>query len=82
MRNRFANAIAIQNPGASNPSGVARALVEALDEARAENVDTRTDPACRMICHQLAFLMGVGEIDHSLDEYARLMKICEERGKP
>jgi hypothetical protein len=32
-----------------------------------------------MICHQLAFLMGVGEIDHSLDEYDRLMKICEER---
>ena len=33
MRNRFYNADAIWNGGASNPRAVARALVEAIDEA-------------------------------------------------
>jgi hypothetical protein len=33
MRNRFYNADAIWNGGASNPRAVARTLVEAIDEA-------------------------------------------------
>lgn len=39
----------------------------------------RNDPAMRIMCHQLAYLMAVGQIDDSLDEYANLM-ISIERG--
>jgi hypothetical protein len=77
-RNR--DAIAIQQ-GACNPSGVARALVRAIDEAREENPDTdsiRRDPACRLICHQLAYLMGVAEIDRELYVFGELIRACEE----
>jgi hypothetical protein len=80
MKTRNRDALAIQQ-GACNPSGVARALVRAIDEARAENTDTdsiRRDPACRLICHQLAFLLGVGEINSDLTTYDRLLKACEE----
>ena len=79
--NRNRDAIAVQQ-GACNPSGVARALVRAIDEAREENPDTdavRADPACRLICHQLAFLMGVGRIDNGMDDYGALIRACEEK---
>ncbi len=80
-RNRYEEALLIQQ-GACNPSGVARALVKAIDEARAEGADTsgvEADPAVRLICHQLAFLLHVGEIDHgSLDVYSKLMNACRE----
>ena len=78
MNKRNKDAIAIQQ-GACNPSGVARALVRAIDEAREENPDTdavRADPACRLICHQLAFLMGVGRIDNGADDYSALIRAC------
>jgi hypothetical protein len=82
MSKRHRDAIAIQQ-GACNPSGIARSLVQAIDEARAENGATdsvRADPACRLICHQLAFIMGVGEIDYGDDTmlYNRLMDACEQ----
>jgi hypothetical protein len=78
--NRNRDAIAVQQ-GACNPSGVARALVRAIDEAREENPDTdavRADPACRLLCHQLAFLMGVWRIDNGMDDYGALIRACEE----
>jgi len=81
VNTRNKDAIAIQQ-GACNPSGVARALVRAIDEAREENPDTdavRADPACRLICHQLAFLMGVGRIDSGEDDYSALIRACEEK---
>jgi len=81
MSKRHRDAVAIQQ-GASNPSGVARSLVQAIDEAREENPSTdyiRQDAACRMICHQLAFLMGVGRIDHGEDSYHDLITECERR---
>ena len=62
MRNRFKDAHLIFQ-GACNPSGIARSLVAACDEARAEGRGTdavRRDPACRLITAQLAFLMGQG----------------------
>ena len=77
--NRHESAWYIQQ-GACNPSGVARSLVAAIDEARAEGFGTdsvRADVACRMICHQLAFLLNVGEYDHSLDAYGRDMRKLE-----
>ena len=78
-RNRFSNAVLIQDPGACNPSGVARALVEACDEARNENIRPEDDPACRLICHQLASLLNVDEINRDLDCWGILMGACRER---
>lgn len=78
---RTADALAIQQ-GASNPSGVARALVRAIDEFQSSPQYTgtdsvRSDPAIRLICHQLAFLLGVRQLDDDLAEYDRLVTLCE-----
>ena len=74
--NRFSDALAIQ-AGASNPSGVARALVRAINQCHQENVRAREDAAVRLIVHQLAFLCGVYEIDHTSDVYGELTRECE-----
>lgn len=61
---------------------MARSLVRAIDQARDEGLDTdgiKTDPACRLICHQLAFLLGVPALDTHLTEYSRLIDVCEAR---
>lgn len=79
MRNRFLNALYIQDPGASNPAGIARALVEAIDAARADDVRAEEDPACRLICHQLAFLLNTSAIDRDMDLWGNLMRECRER---
>lgn len=79
--NRFDNAIAIQK-GACNPSGIVSSLLGAIREAREENPDTdsiRNDPAVRLICHQLAFLLNVREIEDSFTLYHALMETCEKR---
>ena len=79
--NRFDDALAIQQ-GACNPSGVARALVRAINACYAENADTpdvRNDPAVRLICHQLAFLLAVSEIDYKLDVYGQLEQECKDK---
>ena len=59
--NRFANADAIWNGGACNPRGVARALVEAIDEAceDANSHNGAKDPAVQMIIDHLCFLVGL-----------------------
>ena len=78
MNTRNRDAIAIQ-PGSCIHSGVDRELVRAIDEASQENPDTdavSADPACRLICHQLAFLMGVGRIDDGTDDYSALIRAC------
>jgi hypothetical protein len=61
MSNRFNNANAIWNGGASNPRAVARALVEAIDDATTEGrgSDGAADPAVQMILDQLCFLCGL-----------------------
>jgi len=77
--NRFADAVFIQ-AGACNPSGVARALVRAINACLDEKMDTNTvraDPAVRLICHQLAFLLGVPEIDDAPLVYCHLLDYCE-----
>jgi hypothetical protein len=79
-RNRFDNALAIQQ-GACNPSGIAISLLDAIREAREENPSTdavRADPACRLICHQLAYLLGVREVDDSPSVYSALIDACEQ----
>lgn len=78
---RFDDALVIQS-GASNPAGVARALVKAIDECHAENMDTasvRNDPAVRLITHQLAYLMGISQLDSELLAYGKAMESCYAR---
>jgi hypothetical protein len=79
--NRFSNALFIQE-GACNPSGVVRTLVQAIDEARAENPDTDSvsrDPAVMLIVHQLAWICHIGEIDFDPSAYTRLMNACRDK---
>lgn len=76
--NRFADALAIQQ-GASNPSGVARALVRAINACHGENVRTSEDPAVRLIVHQLAHLCGTWEINNAADAYGQLIAECETK---
>ncbi len=61
MRNRFDNAYEIWHNGASNPRGVARALVEAIDDAVEEGGGSAAaaDPAVQMILYYLCFLCGL-----------------------
>ena len=47
----------IAQSGASNPRRLASALVEAIDECRAENVDPAQDAAVYLITHQLGWLL-------------------------
>lgn len=56
MNKRNSNARGIQN-GASNPHAIARVLVEALDECRADNVQPADDPAVFLILHQLTWVL-------------------------
>lgn len=75
MNNRFSDALSIQQ-GASNPMGVTNALLRAMKECQ----DIEHDPACRLICHQLAFLLAVHKLD-DIGEYDKAMTYCEENAK-
>ena len=81
MSKRFQMALDIQYGGASNPSGIARTLREACKECLTEGVSQRTDPAVRLIVHQLAHLCSVSELDSDFSEYSRLLAECEQRIK-
>ncbi len=79
MSKRHRNAIDVQK-GASNPRAVSRVLVEAVDEAAAENPDTDSiceDSAVRLIAHQLSWLLGIQEINNDLPLYRGLLEQCE-----
>lgn len=56
MTQRFKDAQTAQN-GACNPRPIANALVNAIDECRAEGVDPTEDPAVFLILHQLAWIL-------------------------
>lgn len=75
MSQRHRDALGIQQ-GACNPSGIARSLVAACDEARNEGKNQREDPAVRLIVHQLAFLCNTSDIDN-MDTYEALLSACE-----
>jgi hypothetical protein len=75
--NRFKDALAIQR-GASNPSGVSRALVQAIGACHQEGVSAAEDPAVRLIVHQFGHLCGVWEVFHDLDVHGRLIASCTE----
>jgi len=75
--NRFKDALLIQQ-GASNPSGVARALVQAIGSCHQDGTNPTEDPAVRLIVQQLGHLCGTWEIFRDLDAHANLMARCEE----
>lgn len=77
MAKRHNDALAIAC-GAVNPSGIAHALIEACDEARAEpgytgNQGLCDDPAIRLIVHQLTFLTN----GHSLTDLSVYRKVSD-----
>lgn len=85
MRNRFDNAYEIWHNGASNPRGVARSLVEAIDEAVEEGRGSAAaaDPAVQMIMDHLCFLCGLPQpsLDSSMtpERWEAIEKAVDER---
>jgi hypothetical protein len=77
---RHRDAIAIQH-GACNPSGIALSIVEACREIRAGSgyngtVDVTSDPAVRLMVHQLAFICRADDA-YIADDYSTLIEACE-----
>ena len=79
MSKRNKNAVAAQL-GACNPIPMIRALQDGVEELKAEDPNeyfskVRTDPALRLIVHQLAFIMNTND----MPDYSAL---CREVGMP
>jgi hypothetical protein len=74
--NRFREALQIVDPGASNPSGIAHAIVAACAEVRNEGGSTAIDPAVRLMVTQLAW---VCHADSSIDDYGQCLAECRRR---
>lgn len=76
MNTRNKMAVTCQG-GASNERRVAMALVEAIDECRAEGKNPREDAACFLILHQLAFLLTGHDVvlgnDRLFDRFNKAM---------
>ena len=73
---RHADALAIVDSGACNPSGIALTLVHACRQAREEGDDARADPAVRLIATQLAFVL---DANSDTGDYGALMAACRAR---
>ena len=82
---RFKNAWEIWNGGASNPRAVARALVQAIDEATEDGggSDAANDPAVHMVVDQLCFLVGLPQVSLAMShsDWHLVMKCVEEKLK-
>ena len=74
---RHRDALAIVETGACNPSGITHTLSHALRQIIAEGAHQGTDPAVRLIVHQLAFLVNADVIDPA--EYGRLLDACRAK---
>ncbi len=72
---RHEAALAIVDPGASNPSGVALAIHQACRQVIHEGGNQREDAAVRLMTTQLAYLVH-GDSDLDPGEYRRLMDLC------
>ena len=83
MSKRFKNAYEIWNVGASNPMGVANALLDAMREARDEGGDINKDPAVQMILDHLCFLCGLPQPSCFMDwvRWTNIYKAVEEKAK-
>jgi hypothetical protein len=78
---RFRDALAIVDPGACNPSGIALSIADACREIREhESGDSERlcqDPAIRLMVYQLAAICGVAE--YPLERYIADEAACKER---
>ena len=74
--NRYRDALHIVDPGACNPSGIALALHNACRQVIEEGGDQQTDPAIRLICTQLSWLVK-GNWD--AEDYGALMDACRSK---
>jgi len=74
---RHRDALAIVEGGACNPSGLTHTLSHACRQIIAESGHQGTDPAVRLIVHQLAFLVNADHIDPA--EYGRLLDACRAK---
>jgi hypothetical protein len=76
---RFRDALAIVNPGACNPSGIAHSIVDACREIRQHEpaASTAHDAAVRLMVYQLASVCGVA--DYALERYMADEGACKER---
>lgn len=75
---RFRDALVIVEPGACNPSGVARSIHDACRQVAAEGGDPRSDPAVRLMTAQLSELVGG---DPAPADYAALIDVCRARAE-
>ena len=78
---RHRDALAIQG-GACNPIAITNSLLAAIREVMASEgytgtMQVRSDPAVRLIAHQLAFLLDVREFDDGLLAYSKAVTACE-----
>ena len=78
---RFRDALAIVDPGACNPSGIALSIVEACREIREHETtgtqETCHDPAIRLMVYQLASICGVAE--YALERCIADEAACKKR---
>jgi hypothetical protein len=76
---RFRDALAIVNPGACNPSGIAYSIVDACREIHEHQpaASTAQDPAVRLMVYQLAPVCGVP--NYALERYVADESACKER---
>jgi hypothetical protein len=75
--NRFREALQIVDPGASNPSGIAHAIVEACAEVRREGKSAANDPAVRLMVTQLAWVCRADSCH--INDYGQLLAECHCR---
>jgi hypothetical protein len=75
--NRYPDALQIIDPGASNPSGIAYAIVAACTEVRREGGSTATDPAIRLMVTQLAWVCKADSCH--INDYGQLVAECRRQ---
>jgi hypothetical protein len=76
---RFRDALAIVDPGACNPSGIAQAIFDACREIRAHEPGKTTadDPAIRLMVYQLASVCKVAS--YALERFITDEAACKDR---
>ena len=78
MSKRFKNAYEIWNVGASNPVGVANALLDAMKEVRDEGGEVGNDLAVQMILDHLCFLCNMPQPSFFMENWGRICSSVEK----
>ena len=81
MTKRFKNAYEIWNVGASNPVGVANALLDAMREARDEGDDPGHDAAVQVILDHLCFMCNMTQPSMLTARWGAALTEVEEKAK-